>query len=88
MSLPYFSSKPYATPGHLLPKIGGKKKEIMDQCKPSLKRKTDAETGMLAFNKSLNIIYLIFNKFVCMNMSWAWDSNDLKQKRNAMLIQK
>ena len=42
----YFINKPYPTPNHLLPMIGNTKKEIMDQCKPSLKRKIDGEAGM------------------------------------------
>ncbi|XP_060573992.1 cyclin-dependent kinase 7-like isoform X3 [Ruditapes philippinarum] len=40
----YFLNKPYPTPNHLLPMIGNTKKEIMDQCKPSLKRKIDGES--------------------------------------------
>ncbi|XP_052793792.1 cyclin-dependent kinase 7-like [Mya arenaria] len=39
----YFRSKPYPTPSHLLPQLKNNKKEVMDQCRPSLKRKMEGE---------------------------------------------
>lgn len=44
----YFINKPYPTPSHMLPMIGNSKKDVMDQCKPSLKRKIEGEAGGLA----------------------------------------
>jgi hypothetical protein len=54
----YFLNKPYPTPNHLLPMIGNTKKEIMDQCKPSLKRKIDGESGMFIY------IYIYLHVYV------------------------
>lgn len=44
---PYFSNKPYPTPNHLLPKVGNNR-DIIAQCRPSLKRKIEGEDGGLA----------------------------------------
>ncbi|XP_052283620.1 cyclin-dependent kinase 7-like [Dreissena polymorpha] len=41
----YFQCKPYPTPYHLLPQLKNNKKEVMDLCRPSLKRKMESETG-------------------------------------------
>ncbi|KAL4227977.1 Cyclin-Dependent Kinase 7 [Mactra antiquata] len=42
----YFTNKPYATPCHMLPMVGDKK-EVIDQCKRSQKRKLEGEGGGL-----------------------------------------
>lgn len=53
LKMSYFSNKPYPTPNHLLPQLKNNKKEVMDQCKPSLKRKIEGDSGMSVLVHSL-----------------------------------